>query len=72
VAEVRKRLQESPRLSALPIGQTPMQTSLPGAKDHHLNWASMEPPRPSIGGKEVGPVNMDLHDLSTAQIPHQA
>jgi hypothetical protein len=31
----------------------------------------MEPSLPSIGGKEVGPVNMDLHDLSTAQIPQQ-
>jgi hypothetical protein len=31
----------------------------------------MEPSVPSIGGKEVGPVNMDLHDLSAVQIPQQ-
>jgi hypothetical protein len=32
----------------------------------------LEPSAPAIGGKEVRPVNMDLNDLSTRQIPQQA
>jgi hypothetical protein len=30
----------------------------------------MEPPRPSIGGKEISPINMDLLDQSAGQIPN--
>jgi hypothetical protein len=33
--------------------------SLLGAKDHRLNRASMEPSRPSIGGKEVGTMGVE-------------
>jgi hypothetical protein len=59
-ADDRRRESENgakqPELFALPQDRRLCQPSFPGAKDHHLNRAPMEPSRPSVGGKEVGPM----------------